>query len=445
MKIVPLPETPMSREILARLMSLHPRSIDLSLQRLKRLLNRLGNPQNRLPPVVHVAGTNGKGSTISYMRAALEADGYRVHVYVSPHLVRFNERFRLAGSIIEDKKLYNVLKLCEEANAGEQITFFEITTAAAFVAFSEAPGDILLLETGLGGRLDATNVIDQPILTAITPISLDHQQFLGDHIRSIAHEKAGILKANVPAVIASQKRKAQEAIEKQANHIGAPLVLEGRDWKISGTPSGLLFEDACTVLELPPPSLAGIHQTENAGLAVACLLRLKGFKLSLNAIASGISNANWPGRLEKLATGNLAKILPSQSELWLDGGHNPAAGEVVANSLRHWISSRNQKQLHLIFGMLETKDPSGFLKPFVGLNPILWAVEIPNEPASLKASVSAASARKLGIKATAATGLQDALKKISKGLNSKSPQIVVICGSLYLAAHAIEENGGIPT
>jgi dihydrofolate synthase/folylpolyglutamate synthase len=449
MNLALLPETaaaPASREILSRLMQLHPKSIDLSLGRLERLLARLGHPERRLPPVVHVAGTNGKGSTIAYMRAALEAAGQRTHVYISPHLVRFNERIRLAGGIIDDDHLQSVLQDCENANGGEPITFFEITTAAAFLAFADTPGDVLLLETGLGGRLDATNVVERPLLTAITAISLDHQQFLGDDVASIAGEKAGILKPGVPGLIAAQEPDAAAAIRARADAIGAPLLMEGQDWQISAGDGRIRFVDGTGAVDQPMPVLAGLHQLQNAGLAIATLRRLGGFTVSDTALSQGLTGARWPGRLQQLQGGRLGRLLPPGAELWLDGGHNPAAGLVLADSLRAWNrdGTGDTRPLHMIFGMLETKDARRFLAPFADLHPTVWAMRVPDEPASLSAEAAAAAAHDAGLHATTATGLRDALAAIAGCDDGGVPPRVLICGSLYLAGHVLAEDGSLP-
>jgi dihydrofolate synthase / folylpolyglutamate synthase len=322
-----------SDRVLIRLMSLHPKKIDLTLGRVERLLAALGNPQDKLPPVIHVAGTNGKGSTVATMRACLEAAEYRVHAYTSPHLVRFHERIRIAGALIDEDALLAALDECERANRGAPITFFEITTAAAFLAFARAPADIVLLETGLGGRLDATNVIRHPATTAITPISLDHQAFLGDTIAAIAGEKAGILKQGAPAVIGPQPDEAAAVIESRALAIGAPLYRWHREWRCEAFGPGMRYEGEKWRLDLPPSSLPGAHQIGNAGIALACLERLDGFSLSQEALAAGLRRIDWPARMQRLTRGPLAEILPPGWEAWLDGGHNPGAGQVLAGTV----------------------------------------------------------------------------------------------------------------
>jgi len=436
--------SPESQEILARLIRLHPKRMDLSLGRLERLLARLDHPQRKLPPVVHVAGTNGKGSSIAYMRAALEAAGYRVHVYISPHLLRFNERIRLSGRQIGDGALHAALQVCERANGDEPITFFEITTAAAFVAFAQTPADVLLLETGLGGRLDATNVVERPLLTAITPVSYDHQQFLGESLTEIAGEKAGILKPDAPAVIGPQQPEALAAIERRARELGVSLSLAGRDWTVHRADGGLRFAGNGGALDLPLPRLAGLHQAENAGLALACLQALPGFTLPHTALAAGLQRADWPGRLQHLAEGRLQALLPAGSEVWLDGGHNPAAGDVLAESLRTW-QARDPRPLHVVFGMLNSKDPQAFLAPFVPLAPGgLFTVPVPDEPASLSASDAAAAAESAGLPARPLADVPAALAAIAEQSTAGPAPRVLICGSLYLAGHVLALDGAVP-
>ncbi|HTT79646.1 MAG TPA: folylpolyglutamate synthase/dihydrofolate synthase family protein, partial [Stellaceae bacterium] len=359
-----------SDRVLARLMQLHPKRIDLSLGRIERLLGALGNPQDRLPPVVHVAGTNGKGSTVATLRACLEAGGYHVHVYISPHLVRFHERIRLAGELIDEDALLAVLEECERANAGRPITFFEITTAAALLAFSRAAADVTLLEVGMGGRLDTTNVVRRPAVTAITPISLDHQAYLGDTIAAIAGEKAGILKPGVPAVIGPQEADAAAVIAARAAALGAPLSRWRQEWHCDPVGGGMRYAGAQWRLDLPLPSLAGAHQIANAGTAIACLEQLPDCPLPPAALARGLRHIDWPARLQRLKRGPLVALLPPGWELWLDGGHNPAAGAVLAEAAAGW----RDRPLSLIVGMLNTKDAAGFLAPLAPYARALCAV-----------------------------------------------------------------------
>jgi dihydrofolate synthase/folylpolyglutamate synthase len=419
---------------------LHPRVIDLSLARIERLLERLGHPERQLAPVIHVAGTNGKGSTVAFLKAMLEAHGFVVHAYTSPHLVRFNERIVVAGREIDDDTLSSLLQECEEANAGDPITFFEVTTAAAFLAFARTPADFTLLETGLGGRLDATNVIARPLITALTPISLDHQAFLGETIAEVAGEKAGILKARVLCFSAHQLAAAAAVITRRAAEVGAPLISEGEGWSAKPEGDGWRFEGFApalpqTHLSLPAPALAGAHQIANAGLALACLYRLPGLTIDTGAIASGLARARWPARLQRLDQGRLVDLLPAGWELWLDGGHNPGAAQVLARHLAGW----RDRPLVLVFAMLKTKDNTGFLAPLAGLAQRALTVAIPGEAASLDADSAAAAARRVGLAAEACESVHDALCRAA-GSGEPSAR-VLICGSLYLAGAVLAENG----
>lgn len=420
--------------VLARLMQLHPKKIDLSLGRIERLLSRLGNPHEKLPPAIHVAGTNGKGSTVATLRACLEAAGYRAHVYTSPHLVRFHERIRLSGQLVGEEALLALLEECERANEGAPITFFEITTAAAFLAFARVPADIVLLETGLGGRLDATNLLDRPAVTAITPISLDHQAFLGDTIEAIAGEKAGILKGGVPAVIGPQPQDAAAVIAARAAVISAPLSRWQKEWQCDAVGDEMSYSGPWWTLNLPLPSLAGKHQIANAGTAIACLEQLSGFSFSESAVADGLRQIDWPARLQRLTRGPLVGMLPAGWELWLDGGHNPAAGEVLAEAANGW----SDRPLDLIVGMLNTKDAAGFLAPLARHARALHAVTIPGEENPHPAGEIVMSARSVGIAAQESGSVKAALRDIIAG---QEPGRVLICGSLHLAGVVLAGNG----
>jgi dihydrofolate synthase / folylpolyglutamate synthase len=419
-----------SDRVLARLMSLHPKIIDLTLARVGRLLADLGHPERRLPPVVHVAGTNGKGSVLAMLRAGLEAEGRRVHVYTSPHLARFHERIRLAGRLIDEDALLRLLETCEAVNAGRPITFFEITTAAAFLAFAEEPADFTLLETGLGGRLDATNVIARPHLTVITPVALDHQQYLGETLPEIAGEKAGILKPGVACVVGPQPSPALAAIEARAGALGVPLLLHGRDWTIWEEHGRMAFQDLEGLLDLPLPNLIGRHQVENAGMALAALRALGAGE---PACAGAVTRAEWPGRLQRLRRGPLAEAAGA-AELWLDGGHNPAAGAALAEAL----TRLPPRPLHLVTGMLNTKDVEGFLRPLAACAETLAGVTIPGEAATLPAEATVAAARAAGLAATPAASVLTAIR----GITARDPTCrILICGSLYLAGQVLRENG----
>lgn len=424
--------------ILASLKRLHPRLIDLSLARIERLLARLGHPERRLPPVVHIAGTNGKGSLLAYLRAILEAAGYRVHAYSSPHLVRFNERIYLAGRNIEDALLHETLAECERINAEEPITLFEITTAAAFLAFLRVPADVLILETGLGGRLDATNVVASPALTALTPVSFDHMQHLGNTLAAIAAEKAGILKPGISAVVGPQLDEASAVFVRRAAEVDAMLYRWGREWTITATDNGMVFRGAGIALELPRPNLIGGHQIDNAGTAVACIERLRGFTVTDRAVRDGLTRAHWPARMQRLVAGPLVDALPRDWELWLDGGHNELAGRIIADMAYAW-AKRDGRPLHLIFGMINTKQPAEFLRALAPVATTLHAVTIPGEENAIPAADLAQHARALNIRAVTAPSVTEALAAIRN--DERSPARVLICGSLYLAGHILTDNG----
>ena len=421
--------------ILARLHALHPKSIDLSLGRVLRLLAALGHPERRLPPVVHIAGTNGKGSTLAMLAAILQAAGRRVDRYISPHLVRFNERILLDGAPIADDRLAACLERCEAANAGLPVTFFEITTAAAFLAFLERPADWVLLETGLGGRLDATNVVT-PRLCLIAPVSMDHESYLGGTLPEIAAEKAGILKPGVPAVVGPQRPGALAVIRARAAEIGAPLAVHGRDWDVGATADGLVVEAGGRRLELPRPALAGTHQIANAGLAVAAALQLGETGPGDAAAERGLREARWPARLQRLAAGPLLARLPPGTTVWLDGGHNPAAGEVLAESLPGLVRGR---ALHLVVGMLSTKDLARFLAPLLPLAASLRCVPVPGEPLlGRDPADSAATARRMGARASAAGSVAEALAAIAAA--EAGPCDILVCGSLHLAGAVLRDH-----
>jgi dihydrofolate synthase/folylpolyglutamate synthase len=430
--------------IAARLLALHPKRIDLSLDRIERLLAALDYPQRHLPPAIHVAGTNGKGSTIAFARAILEAAGKRVHVYTSPNLVRLNERFRIGktggGHFVEDAELADTLMECEAKNAGAPITVFEIETVAAFLLFSRHPADIVLLEVGLGGRLDATNVVEHPLASVITRISLDHRDFLGDTIEQIAAEKAGILKRDVPAVISSQTREALAVIERQAARVRAPLSIAGETWTATEERGRLVYQDSDGLLDLPAPRLYGRHQFENAGAAIAAL-RLGGLKLPASAFEAGMTRVDWPARMQRLSHGHLTALIPPESELWLDGGHNADGGRAVAAALAD-LEERVSRPLVLIVGMLSTKDCAGFLKNFSGLARRVIAVPIHQDKAVPPPEL-AEIARNVAIPALSRDDLESALEVTGKLDLHPAPRIL-ITGSLYLAGEVLAANGTPP-
>ena len=431
--------------ILDRLLALHPKKIDLSLGRLERLLAQLGNPQRKLPPVIHVAGTNGKGSTVAFMRAVLEAAGKRVHVYTSPHLVRFHERFRLGapgrGRLVGEDELVAALDTCEQVNAGAPITLFEFTTAVAFKLFADTPADVLLLEVGLGGRFDATNVIDHPAVCVITPVSIDHPEFLGTQIDQIAFEKAGIIKPGVPVVIAEQDEAARAVIERVAGKLRAPVHVGGQDFAARSERGRLVYEDSSGLLDLPMPRLAGRHQILNAGTAIAAL-RIFDPELSGAAYETGMARVEWPARLQQLVRGALPALIPPGAELWLDGGHNPAGGKVLAEAMAD-LEERVPRPLVMICGTLASKDTAGFLTPFGGLAGKIYAVPVPGEHAARPPQEIADLAQGLGFAAEVAPDIGAALKAISAQVWPVPPRIL-IAGSLYLAGVVLKTNGTPP-
>jgi dihydrofolate synthase / folylpolyglutamate synthase len=432
--------------VVARLTALHPKRIDLSLDRLLRLLSALDHPEKKLPPVIHVAGTNGKGSTVAFLRAILEAAGKRVHAYTSPHLVRFNERFRIGGAgggeLVSDEELVATMEECERANAGAPITVFEITTAVGLLLFARHPADALLLEVGLGGRLDATNVVDNPLATIITRISIDHTDFLGNSLEKIAAEKAGILKPGVPAVVAAQSRDALAVIERQAERLAVPLKIAGQDWTATEERGRLVYQDETGLMDLPPPRLYGRHQYENAGLAIAALRGIKRFTIPPAAYDTGMVKADWPARLHRLGQGRLVDLTPAGSELWLDGGHNPDGGRAIAAALAD-LEERVSRPLVLIVGMLASKDCEGFLSNFTGLARRMIAVPVPGVEKSLSAAAVADTARAIGLSATSRDNLVEALDAARK-LDLDPPPRILITGSLYLAGAVLRENGTPP-
>lgn len=407
--------------------------IDLSLARVKALMEKLGNPHHRLPPVMHVAGTNGKGSLIAYLTAILQAAGYRVHRYTSPHLVRFNERIMVAGKEIDDVYLLSLLKRVHVHAASMPVTFFEATTAAAFLAFSEMPADIVLLETGLGGRLDATNIIDTPLLTAITPVSMDHTEFLGSTIGAIAREKAGIIKQMVPCVLGLQTSEAATVIEEKAREMRAPLSRPGKEWNFEAKGEGFHFRHKTKNINLPLPHLVGEHQIANAATSVACALLLEGFSITDSHILHGITHAHWPARLQQLKEGSLAALIPPGCELWVDGGHNPAAGEILAQ----WAKAQ-AKPVHIICAMLKNKDVEGFLSPLAPYIHSLTAISIPQESQTQNPEIISAIGGKLGVKSNVGNNINNSLEYIGK--YEKNDFIILICGSLYLAGYSLWQN-----
>lgn len=429
-----------SDTILDRLLALHPKRIDLVLDRILRLLSALGDPHKHLPPVLHVAGTNGKGSVCAFLRAMLEAQGRRVHVYTSPHLVRFHERIRIAGRLIDEHELADALEECERANAGAPITFFEITTAAALLAFARHPADALVLEVGLGGRYDATNVIDRPRVTVIAPVGLDHQEFLGANLADIAAEKAGIIKPGIPVVVGLQEDVPRDVILRAAEALGAPAFLYGHDFFANQEHGRMIYQDDRGLLDLPPPRLVGRHQIENAALAIAAL-RVAGWGVE-PAIERGLRTVDWPARMQRLSSGPLVELAPKNAEIWLDGGHNPHGGAAVARTIADF-EERAEKPLYVICGMLRTKDAKGFLSMFHGLARHVVTVAIPDEEASRGAGELYDFARAAGLDASPAEDLEDAMMQVSAWSRTRAfegPPRVLICGSLHLAGYILAAN-----
>ena len=416
--------------ILSRMMALHPKIIDLTLDRVWRLLAALGHPERDLPPVIHIAGTNGKGSTQAMIRAGLEAAGDSVHAYTSPHLARFHERIRLAGKLITEEYLTEILEECEVANGTIPITYFEITTCAALLAFARNRADWTLLEVGLGGRLDATNVVKKPGLTIITPVSVDHQQYLGDTLAEIAGEKAGILKRGVACIVGPQAEIGLEVIEARATRLGAPLLVCGQHWHVSQERGRLIYQDETGLVDLPLPNLPGPHQIDNAGAAIAALRYLG---KDAAACEAAVTQAFWPARMQRLTQGPLVDAA-GEAELWLDGGHNPAGGVAVAATL----TAMPKRPTHLIVGMLNTKDIGGYLRPLSDVATSLTAVSIPGEANTLSAEATQAAAADAGIAAGTAASVHAAIRSIV----ARDPSArILICGSLYLAGGVLRDNG----
>ena len=442
----PADKPPPLGELIARLSSLHPKRIDLSLDRMHRLLEQLDHPERKLPPVIHVAGTNGKGSTIAYLRAILEAAGLRVHVFTSPYLVRLNECFRIGraggGALVGDDELCATLEHCERANKGEPVTIFEIETAAALCLFAQHPADIVLLEVGLGGRLDATNVIEAPLASVIAPVSMDHTEFLGNSLTAIAGEKAAIIKRNTPVVCAEQAVEAMAVIEAQANRMRAPLHASGQQWHVSVERGRLVYQDERGLMDLAAPKLFGRHQFDNAGLAIATLRALDRFKIGIAAFEAGIISAEWPARMQRLVSGTLVDQGPPGCEIWLDGGHNAEGGRVAAAALGD-LEERVSRPLVVIVGMMANKDAGAFLANFAGLTRHIMAVQIPDRENAMPPDRLADAARSLGMRVENAASVEAALHALSR-LAYEVPPRILITGSLYLAGHVLAVNGTPP-
>ena len=426
-------------KILKRLESLHPKIIDLKLDRVKRLLKKLGNPERSLPPIIHVAGTNGKGSTIAMIKAGLEKGGLKAHVYTSPHLVSFNERIEVGGKRIGEDALKKILTECENANNSKPITFFEITTCAAFLAFSRAPADYTLLEVGLGGEFDATNIIQNPVISIITPISFDHKEYLGDSITKIAKAKVGIIKKNVPAIISIQSAVVRKIIEEKCKETCSKAIWSEESFTVSNSRKSIIQKDSNRNIEFPFPNLTGTHQVSNAMTAISALTHLN---IPEKYICEGLKSTYWPARLQKIKNGSLYKLIKSynmKNQLWIDGGHNEDASIQLKNS----ISFKNKKHLHIIYGSLRNKDHKSFLSNLVDVASSLSVVDIKNQPSSLLQPVAVSTAKEVGWeKIYSAHNIRDAIKYIcSQNEGATSHATILICGSLYLAGQALKENG----
>lgn len=430
-----------SNAILERLLSLHPKRIDLVLERIERLLAALGHPETQLPPVIHVAGTNGKGSTCAFARAMLEAQGLRVHMYSSPHLVQFHERIRIAGTLISEEELAATLEECERVNDGAPITFFEITTAAAILAFSRHPADALILEVGLGGKYDATNVIAKPAMTIITPVSYDHAEFLGTDLANIAAEKAGIVKRGVPLVVGAQEDVPRDVITRRADALGAPLHMFAQEFFVHQEHGRMIYEDQNGLLDLPMPKLVGQHQLENAATAIAGLRYANCGWANEAGIEQGLRKVEWPARMQRLGQGLLVDLAPNDAEIWLDGGHNPHGAAAIARTLAD-LEERAPKPLFLICGMLKTKDCAAYFSAFKGLARHVTTVSIPGAPASMGAGTLYDCARGAGLEASPADDLLDAMMQVSawSRAQDEGPPRILICGSLYLAGVVLADN-----
>ena len=438
---------PRSSAILDRLLALHPKKIDLALDRMLRLLGALGNPQLKLPPVIHIAGTNGKGSACAFSRAMLEAQGLKVHMHISPHLVRFHERIRIAGELISEEELCAVLEEVEQVNDGAPITFFEITGAAMFLAFSRHPADALVLEVGLGGKYDATNVVPKPAMTIVQPVGLDHVEFLGNDIATIAGEKAGIIKRGIPVVVGPQDEIVREVILRRADSLSAPAFVFGQDFFGRQEHGRMVYEDETGLLDLPLPRLIGRHQIDNAAVAIAGLRHAMREGQALDwgadaAVERGLRTVDWPGRLQHLSHGPLVAEAPADSEIWLDGGHNPHCAAAVSRAIAD-LDEKVDRPLYLICAMLRTKDAVGFLSAFKGLARHVVTVSIPGEAASMGAGALYDAARAAGLDAAPAEDLEDAVLQVgawARAHPKEPPPRILICGSLYLAGYVLSEN-----
>lgn len=433
-----------------KLLALHPKGFDLSLDRITRLLEALGNPHHRLPPVIHVAGTNGKGSVTAFCRALLEAAGLSVHVHISPHLVNWHERYRMGvkggrGQLVEDAVLADAVRRVAEANGGQKITVFEILTAVTFLLFSEHPADAAIIEVGLGGRFDATNVINDPAVSVIMPISLDHQPYLGDRVELIAAEKAGIMKRGRPVVIGQQPYDAAlEVLMSTAERLNCPTAVFAQDYSAHEEYGRLIYQDEFGLADLPLPRLPGRHQYANAAAAIRAL-KAAGFVLTDAMMEEAMATVEWPGRLQRLSDGKLLASAPERAEIWVDGGHNPGAGEVIAEAMAGF-EERQTRPLFLITGMINTKDPVGYFKAFAGLAERVFCVPIHGSDAMIDPVILANAAYDAGLVAEPMSSVSEALEAIRDIVEASEPAPrILIGGSLYLVGDVLSDNGTPPT
>ncbi|NGO51228.1 bifunctional folylpolyglutamate synthase/dihydrofolate synthase [Allomesorhizobium camelthorni] len=432
-----------------RLLALHPKGFDLSLERITRLLDRLGNPQDKLPPVIHIAGTNGKGSAAAFARALLEAEGLRVHVHTSPHLVNWHERYRMAakggGRLVDDAVLAEAISRAAEVNRGEAITVFEILTAVTFMLFSEHPADAAIIEVGLGGRFDATNVISRSAASLIMPISLDHQSFLGDRVELIASEKAGIIKPGCPVVIGAQESGiAQEVLVEVAERLGCPVSIYGQDYLAYEENGRMIYQDQSGLMDLTPPRLPGRHQFANAAAAIATV-KVAGFEIGHRATDRAMASVAWPGRMQRLPQGRLSDLAPEGAEVWIDGGHNPGAGLVIAEALVEQ-EEKFSRPLFLICGMINTKDQTGYFRAFEGMARHVYTVPVSMSEAGVPNAELAVRAIEAGLSAEPVSSVANALMLLRDTWDeSETPPRILIGGSLYLVGAVLAENGTPPT
>ena len=431
----------LSETYLQRFQKLHPILIDLSLGRVKALLAKLGHPERRMANVIHVGGTNGKGSTIAFMRAMLEADGKRVHAFTSPHLVAFNERIRITGTLAREEQLVAAFEHVETVNGGDPITFFEITTAAAFWLFAETPHDACLIEVGLGGEFDATNVFDKPAATVITPVSMDHREHLGDTVDKIARTKSGIFRRAVPAIIAPQEQAPSLVLQEQAEAARARPIIGGQDFAVHEEHGRLVYQDEAGLIDLPQPRLRGRHQHANAATAIAALRTVFGHQFPVAAIEKGLQTVEWPARLQRL-TGKLLVHAPKDAELWLDGGHNEDGARALASALAE-MEEKSAKPLIVLVGLMARKDAAAILEPFRGLAQEFYALDIPDSTVARKATELAEMGRSLGLPVAFAGDVRETLRFISARGWPRPPRILIM-GSLYLAGEVLQRDDCLP-